>query len=191
MIHNSLVVACSVGTIAAVAGFVAGRFSRERSVREAVTERDNLRAFVENAGVDFNGMRQVSQELTSSAAAISDAATRMAQIAASAEGSTVSSLGFGGCKSCDCSGYRRKSPDICHCGHHFSQHWMGNDVKASKGFLGTIFSFGLERICDICGKRRSVSNGMTCGKGHFICSEHDGRGAARGHGCPLCGSILR
>jgi len=30
--------------------------------------------------------------------------------------------GWGACKSCDCAGYVRKKPDICRCGHHFSQH---------------------------------------------------------------------
>jgi hypothetical protein len=30
--------------------------------------------------------------------------------------------GWGSCKSCDCRGYIRKKPDICECGHHFSQH---------------------------------------------------------------------
>ena len=30
--------------------------------------------------------------------------------------------GWGSCKSCDCSGYTSKKPDICECGHHFSRH---------------------------------------------------------------------
>lgn len=44
-----------------------------------------------------------------------------------------------------------------------------------------------ERVCDSCGKKRSLSGGKTCSKGHFTCKD-----CAYGHEhCKLCGHTLR
>lgn len=44
---------------------------------------------------------------------------------ATPEGDQFVIAGWGACKSCSCSGFIRKSGDICgnpDCGHHFNQH---------------------------------------------------------------------
>lgn len=33
--------------------------------------------------------------------------------------------GFGRCKSCNCSGYQKRSWGVCKCGHHYMQHEGG------------------------------------------------------------------
>ena len=51
-----------------------------------------------------------------------------------------------------------------------------------------------ERICDSCGKKKDVSGGKTCEKGHFICQS-----CVYGGGffdsvrkqCPICKKPLR
>ena len=43
------------------------------------------------------------------------------------------------------------------------------------------------RICDTCGKDKSLEGGKTCKKGHFTCKD-----CAYGHEhCKLCGHTLR
>ena len=43
------------------------------------------------------------------------------------------------------------------------------------------------RVCDACGKKKELSGGKTCEKGHFICSSccNMGWGSIRKQ-CPLC-----
>jgi len=50
-----------------------------------------------------------------------------------------------------------------------------------------------ERICDCCGKKRNVSGGKTCEKGHFICQSCVVGGIfdARRTQCPICKKPLR
>lgn len=72
-----------------VLGFVAGLFVSSGQIRTLKDERDRLRAFVENAGIDFKGLRQIGQDLTRNAAAITSAAARMVQLADTAEGTTT------------------------------------------------------------------------------------------------------
>jgi len=49
-----------------------------------------------------------------------------------------------------------------------------------------------ERICDVCGKKKELSGGKTCEKGHFICSscKSMGWGSTRTQ-CPLCKKPLK
>jgi len=44
-----------------------------------------------------------------------------------------------------------------------------------------------DRVCDSCGKKKSVSGGKTCEKGHFACSSC---GSGR-ETCPVCKKRLR
>lgn len=50
-----------------------------------------------------------------------------------------------------------------------------------------------ERICDSCGKKKSISGGKTCEKNHFICSYcvSGGLFSSSKKICPLCGTSLR
>jgi len=52
-----------------------------------------------------------------------------------------------------------------------------------------------ERVCDSCGKKKQVSGGKTCEKGHFICnscvSETIGIFSGSRTQCPLCKKPLR
>ena len=44
-----------------------------------------------------------------------------------------------------------------------------------------------DRVCDSCGKKKPLSGGKTCSKGHFTCKD-----CAYGHEhCKLCGHTLR
>lgn len=52
-----------------------------------------------------------------------------------------------------------------------------------------------ERVCDVCGKKKSVSDAITCEKGHFICSSCKRVGGLFSSGtrskCPICGKPAR
>jgi hypothetical protein len=50
-----------------------------------------------------------------------------------------------------------------------------------------------ERVCDSCGKKKQVSGGKTCEKGHFICGSCVSGGFFSGPRtqCPLCRKPLR
>ena len=51
-----------------------------------------------------------------------------------------------------------------------------------------------ERICDACGKKRDVSGGKTCEKGHFICKDCVYSGVViidEKKYCPICKKPLR
>lgn len=50
------------------------------------------------------------------------------------------------------------------------------------------------RICDACGKHKDVSGGMTCEKGHFVCSQckfTPGLFSQKRTVCPLCKTKLK
>lgn len=50
-----------------------------------------------------------------------------------------------------------------------------------------------ERICDACGKKKPVSGGATCERGHFVCVACKDLGFLGGSRtqCPLCKKPLR
>lgn len=50
-----------------------------------------------------------------------------------------------------------------------------------------------ERICDACGKKKSVGGGATCERGHFVCSSCKDLGFFGGSRtqCPICKKPLR
>lgn len=51
-----------------------------------------------------------------------------------------------------------------------------------------------ERICDSCGKKRSVQGGKTCERGHFICKSCVYSGViliSEKKACPVCRKPLR
>jgi len=50
-----------------------------------------------------------------------------------------------------------------------------------------------ERICDACGKKKPVSGGKTCEKGHFICQgcTYQGVFESSKKQCPICKKPLR
>lgn len=52
-----------------------------------------------------------------------------------------------------------------------------------------------ERVCDCCGRKRQVSGGRVCEKGHFVCvccvSETIGILSGARTQCPLCKRRLR
>lgn len=77
------------GVVVAILAFATGLNIGRGRLRALKTERDRLRAFVENAGIDFTGLRQIGQELTRNAAAITSAAAKMVQLADTAEGTTT------------------------------------------------------------------------------------------------------
>lgn len=87
MLENPIIV-FGVASILVMLAFIIG-FSLGRGQLQALKlERDRLQAFVDNAGIDFKGLRQIGQELTRSAAAITSASARMVQLADNAEGTT-------------------------------------------------------------------------------------------------------
>lgn len=88
MIENSIVM-FGGGAAVAILGFVIGLFVSRGQIQTLKAERDRLRAFVENAGIDFKGLRQIGQDLTRNAAAITSAAAKMVQLADTAEGTTT------------------------------------------------------------------------------------------------------
>lgn len=88
MIENSIVM-FGGGAAVAILGFVVGLFVGRGQIQSLKAERDRLRAFVENAGIDFKGLRQIGQDLTRNAAAITSAAAKMVQLADTAEGTTT------------------------------------------------------------------------------------------------------
>lgn len=49
------------------------------------------------------------------------------------------------------------------------------------------------RICDVCGKKKDLSGGKTCEKGHFTCSgcQYMGPFSGRRTQCPICKKPLR
>jgi endogenous inhibitor of DNA gyrase (YacG/DUF329 family) len=53
----------------------------------------------------------------------------------------------------------------------------------------------MKRTCDACGKEKELSNGKTCEKGHFICSnckKIDGfLSTSTRTKCPICGKPLK
>ena len=53
---------------------------------------------------------------------------------------------------------------------------------------------GKKRICDSCGKEKTLEYGQTCEKGHFICSNCRGNtsiiSTTRKY-CPICKTKLR
>ena len=48
------------------------------------------------------------------------------------------------------------------------------------------------RVCDVCGKKKDLSGGKTCEKGHFVCSSCKNLGmfSVRTK-CPICDKPLR
>lgn len=53
-----------------------------------------------------------------------------------------------------------------------------------------------ERVCDSCGKKRSLEGGKSCEKGHFICKTcvYQGSGilfTREKKTCPLCKTRLK
>jgi hypothetical protein len=51
-----------------------------------------------------------------------------------------------------------------------------------------------ERICDCCGKKKSVAGGKTCEKGHFVCQSCTNSGGVFSFPrtqCPICKKPLR
>ena len=49
------------------------------------------------------------------------------------------------------------------------------------------------RICDVCGKKKDLSGGKTCEKGHFVCAGCKYMGPFSGNRtqCPICKKPLR
>jgi len=48
------------------------------------------------------------------------------------------------------------------------------------------------RICDTCGKKKDLSGGKTCEKGHFVCSSCKRLGSfSHRTQCPICKKPLR
>lgn len=134
MLDNQIIL-IGGGAFLATFGFAIGIVANRGQIKALTTERNRLRAFIENAGLDLKGLRQIGQELTTNAASISSAAAKMVQLADAAEGTTTDAkaesirdlqtdFGTGPCLKCSCSGFlgRDYGKKCQRCGHQFSDH---------------------------------------------------------------------